>query len=267
MVAPRGSALLSEALTLPGSVSETAWSPPSDLAFEEWERAGVTLGRIGRARRWWIGDWVNHGERAYGEKYTLAIDATGYEYQTVANCAYVAKAIEPSSRRAGLSWSHHAEVAALDPEERERWLDRAEHEGLTRNQLRRALKAPPELPREPDGLDDILGEPAGGIEAHDTRGDLSFSQAMDSVVKGDPQVARALTRVFDDVVSASLDTQVVRLIAIARHVEALLTDGAGFDGLGAKEARALDHDLARVEGTARTVRERLRAHLRVAAVG
>jgi hypothetical protein len=262
-------ALLGQGLTLPGIVSETAWAPPSDLRFEEWEQVGVTLGRIGRARRWWIGDWVNHGERAYGEKYTLAIDATGYEYQTVANCAYVAKAIEPSRRREGLSWSHHAEVAALEPSEQEAWLDRAQAEGLTRNGLRKAIRAPSELPED---LDDILGEPAGGIEARDTRGldePLSFSAAMDSVVKSElrePQAVRSLTRVFDDVVKASLDTQVVRLIATSRHVEVLLRDGAGFDDMTAKEARAMDRDLARVERSVHKIRERLRARLRVAAV-
>jgi hypothetical protein len=262
-------ALLGQGLTLPGVVSETAWAPPSDLRFEEWEQVGVMLGRIGRARRWWIGDWVNHGERAYGEKYTLAIDATGYEYQTVANCAYVAKAIEPSRRREGLSWSHHAEVAALEPSEQEAWLDRAQAEGLTRNGLRKAIRAPSELPED---LDDILGEPAGGIEARDTRDvdePLSFSAAMDSVVRSElrePQAVRSLTRVFDDVVKASLDTQVVRLIATSRHVEVLLRDGAGFDDMTAKEARAMDRDLARVERSVHKIRERLLARLRVAAV-
>jgi hypothetical protein len=265
-------ALLGHGLTLPGIVSETAWAPPSDLRFEEWEQVGVTLGRIGRARRWWIGDWVNHGERAYGEKYTLAIDATGYEYQTVANCAYVAKAIEPSRRREGLSWSHHAEVAALEPADQEAWLDRAQAEGLTRNELRKAIKATSELPAEGTDLSDLLGEPLGGIEARDTRDEdepLSFSAAMDSVVKSElrePQAVRSLTRVFDDVVKASLDTQVVRLIATSRHVEVLMREGAGFDGLTAKEARAMDRDLARVERSVHKIRERLQTRLRVAAV-
>lgn len=36
------------------------------------------------AVQWWVGDWLNFGERKYGEKYAQGMDATGYAYQTVA---------------------------------------------------------------------------------------------------------------------------------------------------------------------------------------
>jgi hypothetical protein len=77
----------------------------------------VVLGEIGRACQWWIGDWLNYGERAYGEKYAQGMAATGYELQTLTNMAWVAARVEISRRREILSWSHHAEVAALESDE------------------------------------------------------------------------------------------------------------------------------------------------------
>jgi N6-adenosine-specific RNA methylase IME4 len=52
----------------------------------------------------------------------------------------VASRVETSRRREVLSWSHHKEVAALEPAEQDAWLDRAEAEGWTRMDLRSAIK-------------------------------------------------------------------------------------------------------------------------------
>ncbi len=52
----------------------------------------------------------------------------------------VCRRIEPSRRREVLSWSHHREVAALEPEDADALLDKAEAEGWTRQELRRQAK-------------------------------------------------------------------------------------------------------------------------------
>ncbi len=127
-------------LALPGAISETGLDLPADLNFEEWQRTGETLGRIGRACQWWIGDWLNYGERAYGEKYSQAMEATGLDYETVRNYAWVADHVETVRRRTVLSWSHHQEVAALAPPDQERWLTSAEANGWSKAQLRRQIK-------------------------------------------------------------------------------------------------------------------------------
>jgi len=88
-------------------------------------------------------------ERAYGEKYAQALDSTDWEYQTLRDAAWVAGRVEMSRRRDNLTWSHHREVAALDPDDQDGWLDRAEAEGWSRNELRRAIKTP-ELLATPD---------------------------------------------------------------------------------------------------------------------
>jgi N6-adenosine-specific RNA methylase IME4 len=134
------------AIAIPGRVSETALDLPAGLSFEEWQRCGGLLGQVGRSVQWWIGDWVNYGEAQYGEKYAQALDATGLEYQAVANMAWVARQFEFSLRKENLSWSHHHFVAALPPDERQRWLDKAEVEQWSAHELRRRVKEAKALP-------------------------------------------------------------------------------------------------------------------------
>jgi hypothetical protein len=53
---------------------------------------------------------------------------------------YVASRFEISRRRENLSWSHHAELAAYEPVQQERWLDHAESNRLSVLALRQALR-------------------------------------------------------------------------------------------------------------------------------
>lgn len=133
-------------LALPGAVSSTGLELPHDLSYDDWAQVGVTLGALGKAYQWWIGDWLQFGEAAYGERYSQAMDATGLEYSTVANVASVAGKIEPSRRREKLSFGHHEAVARCEPAEQDAWLDAAEENEWTRAELRRQMKEPRETP-------------------------------------------------------------------------------------------------------------------------
>jgi hypothetical protein len=139
--------------SLPGTRTATSYVLPEGLAEDEWRRVGVMLFHINRAVQWWIGDWIRYGERRYGETYTQALEATDYAEQTLMNFAYVAGAVEPSRRRENLSFSHHAEVAALPVEKQDEWLETAEVEQLPVAKLRRELQttglkpAPTEITR------------------------------------------------------------------------------------------------------------------------
>jgi hypothetical protein len=123
-----------------GEVSPVGWQPEPNMSFEEWREAGLQLGQIARATQWWIGDWLNYGATTYGEKYVQAIEETGYDIQSLMNMAYVAGQFEISRRRENLSWSHHCDLAGMEPDEQEDLLDRAEQEGLSTRQLRVAAK-------------------------------------------------------------------------------------------------------------------------------
>lgn len=113
---------------------------PRDVTFESWEQAGRRISRIASSSAWYLGDWLVFGQDKYTDRYRRAVEAVGLDYQTLRNYAWIARKFEPSRRRPGLPFQHHAEVAALPPAEQDRWLDRAERESWSRTTLRRALR-------------------------------------------------------------------------------------------------------------------------------
>jgi len=108
--------------------------------FDEWAAYGRGLQLVDRALRWVVGDWLCYGEARWGDMYAQAIEATGLATQSLLNCKWVAQRVPASRRREELPWSHHAEVASLEPEEQEDWLSAAQEEGWTRAELRQAIK-------------------------------------------------------------------------------------------------------------------------------
>lgn len=123
------------------AVTPVAWRAKLDLGLEEWLESGRKLGLLGRNVPWWIGDWLCYGNHAYGERYVRAARVTGYDIQTLMNMVYVASHFAPARRRGNLSWSHHAEVVALDPADQDIWLDRVEAERLSVRCLRQEIRA------------------------------------------------------------------------------------------------------------------------------
>lgn len=109
-------------------------------SFEDWMRCGDFIRNAQGAVHFWIGDWLNYGERVYGEVYAQAMDETHYKYQTLANDKWVSKSIPPSRRRETLTWSHHAEVADLMPEDQDILLTRAVEEKLDSKQFRQLAR-------------------------------------------------------------------------------------------------------------------------------
>lgn len=132
--------------SIPGVMTASSLILPDDLPEHEWVEVGRVLFHIGRAVQFWIGDWIRHGEKHYGETYTQALEETDYSLQTLMNMAYVAGKIEPSRRRENVSWSHHAEVASLPPEKQAQWLETAEETGAPVSQFRKELRQAKELP-------------------------------------------------------------------------------------------------------------------------
>jgi hypothetical protein len=124
----------------PARITTTAWWPQADLSVSDWARQGRWLGALGRASGWWIGDWLRYGNARYGDRYGRAAQVTGYDEHSLRNMAYVAGRFDVPRRREALSFSHHAELASLSPEEQELWLDRAEASVLSVRSLRSELR-------------------------------------------------------------------------------------------------------------------------------
>lgn len=81
------------------------------MGFDEWLSVGEMLKAAEKSVLWWIGDWLNYGERTYGETYAQVVNPKEYSNGTLRNAKWVAGRIELSRRRDSLPWSHHYEVA------------------------------------------------------------------------------------------------------------------------------------------------------------
>ncbi len=103
-------------------------------------RCGESLQQMERSIMWWVGDWLNYGERRYGEMYAQAVDATGYENGTLRTAKWVAGSFELSMRMDNLTWTHHQIVAALPSDERAALLTKAGRDGWTCADLRREMR-------------------------------------------------------------------------------------------------------------------------------
>lgn len=221
------------ALELPRS--RVALNLPKGLSFDDWKKVGLPLLEAGQSVMWWVGDWLNYGESAYGETFTAAVEWTGMERQTLANAKWVCERVESSRRREDLSFGHHAAVAALDAETQVDLLELALGEGLSVQGLRAEVRRRNDAARQ--------DAEAAALQAS------AALRRIDSVVSaGPPRVAPlesdSEVEAERPVVVADLAEKMVegavRLTVPARHerqlVEALNRTAAGlrswFDGEG-----------------------------------
>jgi len=111
-----------------------------DVDYEVWAAYGNALQMVDHATPWLLGDWLNYGERNYGETYTQAIQVTGLGVQTLTDYKWVAGALPIHRRHPGLTWTHHALVAKLKPNEQESWLKLAEQGNWSTRELTERLR-------------------------------------------------------------------------------------------------------------------------------
>lgn len=139
---------------------------PRSLTWEQYERLGLFLGTLGQAYCWWVGDLLIAGEEIFGEEFAQIEASLPHSEHTLKNYRWIAKAIPPSRRRANLGFGVHEAVAALPPEDRERWLDLAERNAWKRQDMRNALRASRErgeLPQTTSSVDQpvVTGNASG----------------------------------------------------------------------------------------------------------
>jgi hypothetical protein len=122
-------------------IPKTGLAFPRQFSFEKWLVIGQQLSSATVSLAWCLGDWMVYGETVFDGRYRQAIEQTSLDYQTLRNYAWVARRFPLSRRREGLSFAHHAEVAALPDHEQNFWLRKAETLGWSRNQLRREVRS------------------------------------------------------------------------------------------------------------------------------
>ncbi len=155
------------------------------LSWEAWTSIWATVDRIHKSSSFYVGDALLAGQREFGERFSQVVDVKYLEPQRGA--MWVCSKIEPSRRREDLSFSFHRELAAMDPEEQDRWIREAEPrctvarlKELMATAKRRANGGPPVTeqppPLEPDPFlveqtdtfgdaQDVTGEPLQRREA------------------------------------------------------------------------------------------------------
>ena len=68
---------------------------------------------IEKSLPFWIGDFCNYGEKAYGEKYSQAMEVTHYSLGTLMNYCYTCRNVPPENRNPKLGINVHYQVARL----------------------------------------------------------------------------------------------------------------------------------------------------------
>lgn len=122
-----------------------------DLTYEQWAAIGRYLGALRDLTAWALGDWLLRGERTF-DGWEQAIEGTGRSEGTLRNYLYVSSRIARSRRRENLSFTHHREVAAMEPRDQVEWLEKAVAERWSSGTLRIAIRdskavASPEQPQ------------------------------------------------------------------------------------------------------------------------
>ena len=125
-----------------GETTEISWTPPEGMSYESWSTVGCTLQTVYRSMRWWLGDWLNHGDAAYGEMYTQAILVTDSALETLKKYKAIAERVRKEDRLPGLSWTHHFCVAYLPQQEHKELLQLAFFLGLTSRDFQQVCKLP-----------------------------------------------------------------------------------------------------------------------------
>lgn len=95
---------------------------------------------------WAIADLVKYAYEKYGEDdaYGMVSLATRYHKNYLYNIVWISNAVAPAQRRSlsetAMTFSHHQEVAPLEPKLQDAWLDYATEKQMTRNELRQDIK-------------------------------------------------------------------------------------------------------------------------------
>lgn len=111
-----------DALTLAGvQMTLVGAVMPEGLSFDDWCKIGGLLVFLDKrwrvAQNFTLGDWYNHGDRAYGEaKNQVEANFPEHNLHTVQNYATTARAFEHSRRRENVDWSVYSELGHVADE-------------------------------------------------------------------------------------------------------------------------------------------------------
>ena len=109
-----------------------------DITKDEWMDVFKSLKMVEGCVQFWIGDCLAYRQQKWG-MYDDIAEETGYDKETLRQYKRIAENIESGLRKPDLDYAHHKEVASLDPEKQELFLNRAIEEKLSVRDLRREI--------------------------------------------------------------------------------------------------------------------------------
>jgi N6-adenosine-specific RNA methylase IME4 len=128
-------------------LSKTGLVFDAGVTKDQWLEVGRHLEQFEGSSRWWLGDWLLHGEgqAEWGSMYDEVVEEFGEKYGSAADAKWIAEEFDFSRRREKLPWGHHREVAGLPRDDQEELLNWAEDIGEdgnrpTRKQLRERVR-------------------------------------------------------------------------------------------------------------------------------
>lgn len=116
-------------------LNRTSMSIDPDVTFEQWDEIGGRVRGIVDSSRWWRADWGHQGDVRFGE---MAYQSS--HMQLSRQYKWTAEKFSPARRREDLTYSHHREVAALEPDIQDKLLDMAAANNWTVQTLVAAVK-------------------------------------------------------------------------------------------------------------------------------
>lgn len=131
---------MSNSLALPSfaSFSPNQLVIRGNVTIDELEGVGASLALMDNCSAWWRGDALLFAERLYHEDaYQIVPEGAEKSWQ---KSRWVCERFEPSRRRISLSFGHHEVLTRLEDDEQEDWMNRAEDNGWSVADLRRAIK-------------------------------------------------------------------------------------------------------------------------------
>lgn len=110
-------------ITVASANTDVALSIREGVTLDEWRDQFRQLATGTRKLIWYLGDLAAYGLSQWPQAVREFIRNSEFEAGTIHTASWVCKQIPPERRRADLCYSVHIEVAALTPNEQDKWLD------------------------------------------------------------------------------------------------------------------------------------------------
>ena len=90
-------------------------------SLDNWRKLGHFLLWMDRKSPWLITSWLLYGEGAYGERFSQAIEITGWSQKTIETYLWVGRHVPPENQDR-LPFGHYLALARMQPPEQDRWI-------------------------------------------------------------------------------------------------------------------------------------------------